>query len=260
MQSLRTLCRIASLAFLACLGCASTSSSDTARTGMEQLLISNAIDQSLDKVDFKALAGQSVYIEEKYLDCTDQKYLMGALRHRLLYAGASVADTAEAATVALEVRSGGVGTDRAESFIGMPEIAVPGPVPVALPEIRLFERSRQTGTAKIGIVAYDTNTKQPLGAGGHTLARSDDNNWYVLGMGPYRQGSVRSEVSTSLSRGGQAAPLPMEVALRRPVSGPADRSAAETDTSRVQLTGSVEAEEPPFAPAEQSPPEPQLWR
>ena len=153
MLSLRTLRRFLPLALLACFGCASTSSSDTPRTGVEQLLISNAIDQSLDKADFAALRGQSVYIEEKYLECTDQKYLIGALRHRLLQAGATIANSADDATVALEVRSGGVGTDRSKSFIGMPEISVPGPVPIALPEIRLVERSRQTGTAKIGIVA-----------------------------------------------------------------------------------------------------------
>lgn len=213
---------------------------------MEQLLISNAIDQSLDKVDFAAMAGQSVYIEEKYLECTDQKYLVAALRHRLLHAGATVADSAEDATVALEVRSGGVGTDRYESFIGMPEIALPGPLPVALPEIRIFERSRQTGTAKIGIVAYDTKSKQPLGAGGHSLARSDDNNWYLLGIGPYQEGSVRSEVSTSLERGGRSTPLPAQVALSSPPPRP-------TDTSRVQLTGSViEPGEPGVTPPEQT--------
>lgn len=257
MQSLRTLCGLLSFALLACLGCTSTSSSDTSRTAMEQLLISNAIDQSLDKSDFTALAGQSVYIEEKYLECTDQKYLVGALRHRLRHAGATIADSAENATVALEVRSGGVGTDRSESFIGMPEIAIPGPVPVALPEIRLFERSRQTGTAKIGIVAYDTKTKQPLGSGGHSLARSDDNNWYVLGIGPYQEGSVRSEVSTSLSSGKRRTPLPKQVALQSP-------SLKQSDPSRVRLTGAEEAGEAGYNAPEQTATKEagwqQLWR
>jgi hypothetical protein len=150
---LRTVVGVLSLVVLPCLGCTSTRSSDTARTGMEQLLISNAIDQSLDKVDLRALAGQSVFIDSSYLECTDQKYLLSSLRHRVVRAGAELAPAADAATVVLEVRSGGVGTDRHESFIGMPEISVPGPMPVALPEIRLFERNRQTGTAKIGIVA-----------------------------------------------------------------------------------------------------------
>lgn len=209
------------------------SSSDTARTGMEQLLISNAVDQSLNKIDFRPLAGQIVHVEEKYLECTDKNYILASLRHRLMYAGAEIAAKPEDATVILEARAGSVGTDRAKTFIGMPEIAIPGPMPIAFPEIRIVERGRHTGTAKIGIVAYDAKTKEPLGPGGLSLAKSDDNNWYVLGMGPFQNGSVRSEVTTSLSRGSQKNTLPVEVALRPPSNG-------QFNESRVKLTGGNE--------------------
>jgi hypothetical protein len=113
-------------------------------------------------------------------------------------------------------------------------------MPVALPEIRLFERNRQTGTAKIGIVAYDAKTKLPLGDGGVSMARSDDNNWYLLGMGPYQQGSVRKEVSNSLGRASLASPLPTQVALRPPAAAPSE--------SRVRLAGADEAGAPGQAP------------
>jgi hypothetical protein len=73
------------------------------------------------------------------------------------------------------------------------------------------------------------------------MARSDDNNWYLLGMGPYQQGSVRKEVSSSLARGSLSSPLPTQVALRPPAALPAE--------SRVRLAGGDEA----GAPAEASP-------
>ena len=46
-------------------GCTNTSTSNTARTAKEQLLLSNAVDQSLDKVDFTPLYGQKVFVDDK---------------------------------------------------------------------------------------------------------------------------------------------------------------------------------------------------
>jgi len=71
-------------------GCTSTSTSNTARTAKEQMLLSNAIDQSLDKVDFMPLSGQNVFIEEKYLECVDKTYVLGSVRHRVLKAGGTL--------------------------------------------------------------------------------------------------------------------------------------------------------------------------
>ncbi|MES2790588.1 MAG: DUF6655 family protein, partial [Planctomycetota bacterium] len=68
MLAIRFLC--ASL-LLVLIGCTSTKTSNTARTGTEQLLISNAVDQSLAKVDFSQMAGKKILVEEKYLDSVD---------------------------------------------------------------------------------------------------------------------------------------------------------------------------------------------
>ena len=57
-------------------GCSSRKRSDTARTGREQLLISNAVDQSLSKCDFSAFQGAKVFVEDKYLEsiAADSKF------------------------------------------------------------------------------------------------------------------------------------------------------------------------------------------
>ncbi|MEZ6055788.1 MAG: DUF6655 family protein [Planctomycetaceae bacterium] len=173
-------------------GCTMTKKTNTARAGMEQLLIANAIDQSLDKVDFRAFSGTNVYLEEKYVDCVDKNYVIGSVRSRLFDSGAKIVGKAEEADVVVEVRTGAVGTDTNDAFIGLPELALPGVV--TLPEVRLVERNSQTGTAKIGIIAYDAKTKEVLGGGGLAMARSDDNNWSVVGIGPFQNGTVRDEV------------------------------------------------------------------
>ena len=175
-------------------GCATARTTDTARTGIEQLLISNAVDRALDKFDFSMLRGHSVFIDDKYIDCVDKGYLLASIRERVLCHGASIAPKIDAAEVALEIRSGGMGTDNAEVFVGTPKLSVPGLMPLELPEVKLWNRTSHLGTAKIGILAYDAKTGVIIQQGGHALARSDDTKWYLLGVGPFQQGSVKTEV------------------------------------------------------------------
>ena len=183
---------IAGLAGICLAGCTSASTSNTARTATEQILVSNAVDQSLDKMDFRPFAGRQVFLEEKYVECIDKAYVISSIRHRLMKAGAQIVDKADAAEVIVEPRSGGVGTAHSDSFIGVPEVVLPGMM--TIPELRIATRTKQTGVAKIGILAYDAKTKSGLGPGGIALSQSQDNNWYVLGVGPYQSGNVRKEV------------------------------------------------------------------
>src|SRR5439155_23513167 len=134
-------------------GCATTKSSDTARTGVEQLLISSATDQALDKVHFEPIRNAKVFVETKYLDCTDKNYIIVALHQRLMRNGSTLVDKAEDAQVILEIGSGGVGTDRHDFFVGVPAIPLPPPSPIALPKMEMFHLSKGMGTAKLVIVA-----------------------------------------------------------------------------------------------------------
>ena len=47
------------LVALTCAGCASSRMTDTKRAGVEQLLVSNAIDTSLNKIDFERMSGEA---------------------------------------------------------------------------------------------------------------------------------------------------------------------------------------------------------
>tara|TARA_R110002049_G_scaffold47902_2_gene138488 strand:- start:22423 stop:23151 length:729 start_codon:yes stop_codon:yes gene_type:complete len=171
-------------------GCATTTTSNTARTGSEQLLISSAIDRSLSNVRFEDFAGYSVFIDPQYLDGTvDKGYLVGTLRARVLQGGGKLVAAADAADLVLEPRSGGVGTDLEESYVGIPALGVPG-LPIEIPEVKFLSRNTQMGTAKIGLVCYDAKTGESLGSGGNSSALSHNKDTYVLGIGPFRSGSV----------------------------------------------------------------------
>lgn len=215
-------------------GCTTARQSNTARTAREQLLISNAVDQALSKVDFASFQGQRVLVDEKYLDCTDKGYVVGSIRHRLMMNGASIAAKPEEADVVMEVRSGGVGTDDADSYLGIPQIVLPGML--TLPEVKLVTRNRQSALAKIGLVAYDAKNHQLLGAGGVSSSMSDDSNLFVLGIGPFQSGSAKQElIETTPRRQNQPnQPIPSTVAFQ-----PAESS---DHPNRLQLTGDQKTE------------------
>jgi len=105
-------------------GCTTTRTTDTARTGMEQLLISNAVDQTLNKVALPPVAGRKVFVDDKYLDAIDKGYILGSMRQRLLASGAHVVDAKEGSDLTMEIFSGAVGTDNVESFLGVPGLTV----------------------------------------------------------------------------------------------------------------------------------------
>ncbi len=178
-------------------GCSTTRTSDTSRTGIEQLLISNAVDQALEKYDFRPLQGKAVYLDDQYLDAVDKGYLLSSIREQILYNGGRIVPKADDSDVTLEVRSGGVGTDNQELYVGIPNMSVPGLLPIEIPQIKLWNRTSQIGTAKLGILAYDTKAGVVYQQGGQSLARSDDTKWFMFGLGPFQSGSIKSEIDQS---------------------------------------------------------------
>jgi hypothetical protein len=174
------------------LGCASMKESDTSRTGLEQLLISNAVDQSLSKVDFTPVAGAKVHLKSDLLDCVDKNYVVLCTKSKLLANQCTLVDKPDDADVVLEIASGGVGTDRTELQVGSPEI--PLGLMGSIPKLNVYERKKAMGTAKLAIVATDTKSKLPVINSGFSLARSDHQHWTFLGTGPILSGSVANQI------------------------------------------------------------------
>lgn len=177
-------------------GCATIKRSDTARTGLEQLLVSSAIETALNRIDWSPISGAPVFVETKFLDCVDKNYVIVAVHQRLLASGCTLVEKAEDSAVTVELGSGAVGTDHLESYIGIPEISMPASQ-IALPKMAIFTRDKSNGTAKIAVLAYDTKSKNPVINTLPSLARSDHSDWSLLGMGPVVSGSVPSELKSA---------------------------------------------------------------
>jgi hypothetical protein len=228
---------VAGLVCCSLAACNTAKMSNTARTGREQLLVSSSIDRALDKVDFSNFRGQNVFVDDKQLDSVDKGYLLGSVRHRMLNADATLVDAKDKADVVIEVRSGGVGTDSSDMFVGMPGLAVPGPLPIALPEVRLVSRTSQTGVAKIGLAAYEAKTGRPLGVGGMAEAQSNDLNWYVFGVGPWESGTLKQEIKEANQSTGDFTTVPSQVAFAEPsapgrISGLVQPASQESDAGK----------------------------
>jgi hypothetical protein len=182
--------------FVGCIfGCTTIKRSDTARTGLEQMLISSAVDHALNRIDWSPIRGAPVFVETKYLDCVDKNYIILSVHQRLLANGCTLVDKAEDSAVTIELGSGAVGTDRQDSYVGIPEISMPASQ-VAIPKLALFTREKAHGTAKLAILAYDTKSKQPVISTG-ALARSDHADWSLLGAGPVISGTVPAEIQAA---------------------------------------------------------------
>jgi hypothetical protein len=176
------------------LGCGTTRVTNTQRTATEQLLVSNAIDQSVSQLDFRMLAGKPVYFDAQYLGGSiDQGYVVSSLRQHLLACGCVLTEDRTQATYVVEARSGGIGTDLHQVLFGVPQMNVPSLVPgqpSLIPEIPFAKKTDQKGVAKIAVFAYNRRTGRPIWQSGIVQSQSTSKDTWVLGAGPFRRGTV----------------------------------------------------------------------
>jgi hypothetical protein len=187
-------------------GCGTTRSSNTARTATEQLLISDAIDRTVQQINFKVLEGETVFFDERHLlEVVDKAYLISSFRQHLLASGCVLKDKREDATFVVEPRVGAVGTDNHDWLVGIPAINVPQvplapTLPAAIPEIPFAKRRDQRGVAKVAVFAYRRETGEPVWQSGMAISESEANDIWVLGAGPFKRGTIYEEKSFTSTR------------------------------------------------------------
>ncbi len=182
------------------LGCGTT----TKRVATEQLLVSNAIDEAVSKIDFSTLTGQRVFIDATYLKAdkaagfVNTNYVISALRQQLTAGGCLIFDSRDEADIIVEPRVGAMGTDGHKVTYGVPKTGglsaaasvLSGSSVAAIPEISFAQSDAQSGIAKVVVFAYDRQTRQPVWQSGVAKAESNSTSTWVLGAGPFQKGSV----------------------------------------------------------------------
>ncbi|HPP52984.1 MAG TPA: hypothetical protein PK777_08550 [Thermoguttaceae bacterium] len=177
-------------------GCGTTRWTDTSRTATEQLLLSDAMDRAVSQVDFRALAGRTVYLDSQPVQgMTDAPYLVSTLRQQLLANGCILKEKREEADYIVELRAGALGTDRHDILFGVPATQLPSVfpmngVPTSIPEIPFIKRTQQHGVAKIAVFAYNRTTGRPAWQSGVVASESKAKSIWVFGAGPFQRGTI----------------------------------------------------------------------
>ena len=179
-----------------CAGCGTTKWTDTSRTATEQLLISDSMDRAVSRVDFRALAGKKVFVDDAPIKgMTDAAYLVSTLRQQILASGGVLKDPKDQADYILEVRAGVVGTDRHDVLFGVPATTIPTIVPAPalptqIPEIPFVKKTDQRAVTKVAMFLYNRQTGRPVWQSGVTPEESRAKAVWVLGAGPFQRGTI----------------------------------------------------------------------
>ncbi len=185
---------VAALAIPSAPGCGTVKTTGTARTGTEQLLLTNAWDSALQKVDFRPLTGVPVFLDTANVTAVDQGWVVSSLRQAMLTQGVLLRSKAEQAQWIVEARVGAYGTDEDNWLLGIPQITMPptvtGVPTGTIPKIPLAERNRQQGVAKLALFAYDRASGQLVWNSGTMLATANVKDVSIGGLGPIRSGTV----------------------------------------------------------------------
>jgi hypothetical protein len=198
-QPIAVLIRAAAICALAA-GCGINKS----RLATEQAVVTDAVDKTVASIDFSPLSGRKVFFDTQYLDGVNMgpngnlKYVVSSLRQQMMAYDVRLQEKAETAEYIVEARVGVLANDGYELTYGIPGsaavasasalLASPIPAP-ALPELSLGRRNTQVGNAKIGLFAFDRETREPVWQAGVRKGASEARDTWFLGLGPYHRRS-----------------------------------------------------------------------
>lgn len=196
----------AALGLAVCLtGCATVRVTDPPRTADEQFLQSVAVSRAVASLSFVPLRDKRVFVDTQFIyseffPSSEQIFLVGELRNRMLIEGAAMAETRDQADVILEVRSGALGINREDFLIGFPGLPVPVgtvttgsvEVPLIIPELIIVKRRTQRGYASVSITAFFADTGELVATSGPSVARTARVDYWFFGFGPRTSGDIPS--------------------------------------------------------------------
>ena len=201
-----------------CVGCGTTKH----HTATEQLLMSDAVDSTIAKLDFSPLSYRKVFLDTTYINkptfagqslIIDSNYILSSLRQQMTAVGVLLVDNRDDAELIAEPRIGALGIDGHDVIYGIPasnsianaSAVVSGtPLLPPIPEISAARREDKVGAAKVAVFAYHKETRQPFWQSGIAQSNSNSKSTWVLGVGPFQRGSIHNGTQFA---GGQVFPV-----------------------------------------------------
>lgn len=170
-------------------GCQDPRITNTARTAVEQMLLSDVIEQSTDQMKFEQYKGQKALMDYKYLDPqVDKPVVQGMVERRLAECGVVVTADAKEADIIIQVLCPVLATEMSTIFLGTPRFPFSYPIDgvnyislqIIIPEIPLFKKLTRVGFARFSLNILKASDHTPLEIQRRMFARSEYVNWTVL--------------------------------------------------------------------------------
>lgn len=192
-------------------GCGTTRS----YTATEQLVMSDAVDRSIGRLDFRPLSGSKVYLDTSYLrhvkgeGFVNAEYVTSALRQQIVAAGCLIQDANTEAEIIIEARIGTLGQDDHSVTFGVPETNVLANAAAMIPgapaiprtgELAFARREAREAAVKVAAFAYDRETRIPVWQSGVDNSVATATDTWVMGLGPFQGGSARGETKLAGSQ------------------------------------------------------------
>ncbi len=212
-------------------GCGST----TQRTATEQLLLSEAVDNSINQIDFSPLQDMKVYLDTAALRPVQGQgivggdYVASVLRQKMLAARCLLKQDRSDAEVIVEARIGALATNGHDVVYGIPasngvsalSSALPNtPAVPPLPELSVGRSNVLAGMSKVAVFAYDKQTNEAIWQSGSSRSETNARATWVLGVGPYVRGNIFDRPRFAGSALPQKAPHSTPVFDRIPLKSP----------------------------------------
>ncbi len=152
----------ASLLLPSVIGCATSARITPPRSAWEQILSTEAIDRAMAQIEWPDLRGKTVLVslgapDEGATSPSDREYLKRNVQVALADRGALVVSELDQAELVLTVLVGAIGLDISGRFFGVLGTSG-GFIPITIPELALFKRTRLEGFAKTEIALIDHKT------------------------------------------------------------------------------------------------------
>lgn len=193
--------------------------SRTPRTAVEQILLTQAVDQALVNLSVRLPEGVTVDVEVTGLGgdrsrlgmtntdrgtinrpSDDILYIRDAVAAELGRQGYRVSARGAESTYLVRVMAESFGTMQGNTFVGMPPVQSVL-IPFSLPELTLYKRLSQSGYVRLHLDVYDNQTGEFLGSTPKLVGRAYFNQYTVLILATWLRTDVTAHPRAGSSSG-----------------------------------------------------------
>ena len=165
-------------------GCSDPMVSNTARTSVEQFLLSDVIEQAADQMKFSVYKGKKAVMDYSYLaPQVDKPVIQGLVERRLAECGVIVVADKKEADIIVQLVCPVLATNMAKLLVGSPSLPIPVPdtsVQIVIPEIAFFLKLTRSAHGHFSVNILNAKDLSPIEVQKGIRTKAYYINWAVM--------------------------------------------------------------------------------